>query len=52
MQNNTQSVFQMASRIVSEIEGYLATTTWDEGDYWENEERRSLRELLARLKED
>jgi hypothetical protein len=39
----------MIARMISEIQTYLSSSMRDEGDFWENEERRVLHELLALL---
>ncbi len=38
-------------RMIAEIESYLATPMKDAEAFWEQEERRSLHELLEQLKE-
>ena len=36
-------------RMIAEIEAYLATPMRDAESFWEQEERRSLQEILQRL---
>jgi hypothetical protein len=38
-------------RMIAEIEAYLASPMKDAGSFWDQEERRSLHELLEQLKE-
>lgn len=38
-------------RMIAEIEAYLATPMKDAESFWEQEERRSLHELLEQLKQ-
>jgi hypothetical protein len=39
----------MLSRMIAEIESYLSSPMRNAGDWWEQEERISLCDLLARL---
>jgi len=39
----------MISRIIFEIESYLASPMKDAGDSWEQQERRFLRDMLDQL---
>jgi hypothetical protein len=39
-------------RMIAEIESYLATPMKDAGSFWEQEEWRSLHELLEQLKRE
>ena len=38
-------------RMIAEIEEYLAIPMKDAGSFWEQEERRSLQEILEQLKD-
>jgi hypothetical protein len=38
-------------RMIAEIEAYLATPMKDAESFWEQEERRSLQEILDQLKD-
>ena len=39
-------------RMIAEIDSFLAFPVTDAGSFWEQEERRALRDLLERMREE